>query len=190
MIEILINEDHLKFVRNYAEKQTIGGFSNLDKDDLKKASRYEYQLTGVVGEVAWNLYRYGSIDKLKDLLDYKFKNLRPQGKGDDGFDDSITYNDKSRYVDIKTTHVADIGKIKYLNLVIPPREYHQRMIYVCAFSVGKDRNIVDKVILAGWKFNEEIIKKWAYDNSKWCVPVSDLTDMKELDVYLKNVPII
>lgn len=184
MIEINVKE-HMDFIQKYAKKQTIGGLSNLSNFDLKKASRESFQITGVAGEVSWYLYRYGNIDKLKSMLDYKFETLRPERKGDDGFDDSITYNNKTRFVDIKTSHTIDEDRIKYLNLIIPKREWHQNMIYIAAFTVGKDRENIDKVVLAGWKFNEYIHKKWSYDENKLCVPFSDLSDMKDLNEYIR-----
>lgn len=185
MIEIEIPKECKAFLGEFAEKQTIGGFSNLAKEDLAKASRLDFQFTGIQGELSWYIHRYNSINKLKDLLDYKFANLRPANKGDGGFDDSITYNNKTRLVDIKTSHCESIDRIKRLNLIVPAREYHEHMIYVCAFSIGKTRQDVDKVVLAGWCINEDIHRKWAYDNNKWCVPVSELRDMKELDIYIR-----
>lgn len=185
MIEIPISKKHIEFVEQYSPGQDIGGFSNLEKKDLAKASRLDFQKTGIQGELSWYIHRYNSIDKLKDLLDYKFTNLRPANKGDDGFDDSITYNNKTRFVDIKTSYCENVDRIKYLNLVVPQREMHKNMIYVCAFSIGKTRGDVDKVILAGWVIEDDIHRRWAYDSSKWCVPVSELRDMKELDVYIR-----
>ena len=186
MIEITITTEHLDFIKNHAPDLDIGGFSNLAKEDLSKASRLDYQYTGLAGEIAWYIHRYGAHDKLKSLLDYKFNVCRKNNIGDNGFDDSITYNNKTRLVDIKTTHVFDKGKIRYLNLIVPQREYHENMIYVGAFSIGKTRREFDKVILAGWCFNEEITKKWQYDPNKFCVPVNDLKPMKELGQYLGN----
>lgn len=186
MISVEIGKKYSDFIERYAEFQTIGGYSNLDKSDLKKASRNDFQRTGVVGEVAFYLHRYGSIDKLKELLDLKFETLRPTKKGDGGFDDSITFNNKTRLVDIKTSHVEHQDKIKFLNLVIPQKEFHPNMIYVCAFSIGPSRKEVNSVILAGWEINECINKRWKYDDSKWCVPVSDLRPMEELEKYIRN----
>jgi hypothetical protein len=185
MIEISITEEHKKFIDIYAEKQTIGGFSNLASKDLSKASRNDYQKTGVAGEISWFLFRENKIDRLKEILDFKFKILRPQNKGDNGFDDQITSNGKTRYVDIKTSYTEDEERIKYLNLVIPEREFHQNMIYVCAFTIGESRININKVILAGWAITEDVHKKWKYDAAKWCVPVSDLRDMKELEIYIR-----
>jgi hypothetical protein len=184
-ITIKINKEHTNIVHKYGICQTIGGYSNLNKSDLSKASRLEYQYTGIYGELAWHLYRRGNTNTLVSLLEHKFATLRPAGKGDNGFDDSITANGKTRLVDIKTSHVEDIAKIQYLNLVIPQREYHQNMIYVCAFTVGKNRSNVDSVILAGWEINECINKRWKYDSAKWCVPVKDLRQMEELDEYIR-----
>jgi|ERR1700722_12258205 len=184
MIEIPIKQEHTSFIEEFAEKQTIGGFSNLASDDLKKATRLDFQMTGVAAELGWYLYRYNNFDKLKNLLEHKFQTLRPAKKGDGGFDDSITHNNKTRFVDVKSSHVESEDRIKYLNLVIPPREFHQNMIYVCAFCVGKTRQKVDKVILAGWEINECITKKWKYDPNKYCVPVNELRPMKDLEKYL------
>jgi hypothetical protein len=184
MIEITFTKEHLEFAKIYAEKQTIGGFSNLASSDLKKASRYAFQITGVLSEAAFYIHRYGSIDKLKSLLDLKFETLRPAKKGDGGFDDSTTIDKKTRLIDIKGSHVEDREKIKRLNLVIPEREFHQNMIYVCAFTVGKSREAPNCAILQGWVFNEDVKDRWYYDQNKYCVAVPKLKDMKELDRYL------
>jgi hypothetical protein len=184
MIEIPFTKEHLEFAKVYAEKQTIGGFSNLASSDLKKASRYAFQITGVLSEAAFYIYRYGSIDKLKSLLDLKFETLRPAKKGDGGFDDSVVIDKKTRLIDIKGSHAEDRDRIKRLNLVIPEREFHQNMIYVCAFTVGKSRETPDSAVLQGWVFNEEISKRWYYDQRKYCVAVPDLRDMKEFDRYI------
>jgi hypothetical protein len=185
VITIPITDIERSFISIYAQKQTIGGMSNLNKTDLNKASRFEFQLTGVAGEVSWYIHRFGNYDKLKTVLDEKFATLRPKNKGDGGFDDSITANEKTRLVDVKTSHSENIDRIQYLNLVIPQREMHENMIYVCAFTIGKDRSNIDSVILAGWEINECINKRWKYDSAKWCVPVQDLRPMKELDEYIR-----
>ena len=187
MITIDVNEEHIKFINKYAEYQTIGGFSNLSKSDLSKASRLNFQKTGVAGELAFYLYRYNSYKKLESILDSKFKNLRPAGKGDGGFDDSLTFNNKTRLIDIKSSHVEDEKKIQYLNLIIPEREFHTNLIYVAAFVVGPNRENPKKVILVGWAINEDVHKRWKYDPNKYCVPVSDLRDMRELEQYIRNV---
>lgn len=185
MIDVTIQEEHLKFVETRAPSLDIGGFSNLKTKDLTKASRLDYQYTGLYGELAWYIHRHGNYDKFKEVLDYKFISCRKNNIGDSGFDDSITHNSKTRLIDIKSTHIEDEGRIKFLNLIIPPREYHNNMIYVCAFTIGKNRRQIDKVILAGWEINECITEKWKYDDSKFCVPVPKLRPMKELDVYIR-----
>src|SRR5271170_1819614 len=154
MINIALNEEHLKFIEGRAPSLDIGGFSNLKKKDLSKASRLDYQYTGLYGELAWYIHRNGDYNKFKTILDYKFDMCRKNNVGDSGFDDSITHNNKTRFVDIKSTHIEDEKRIPYLNLVIPPREFHKNMIYVCAFTVGKDRRKVDKVVLTGWCIDE------------------------------------
>lgn len=184
MIEIPISKQDLEFVCKYAERQTIGGYSNLSKSDLSKASRNEFQWTGISAESAWYTYRYGNYDKLRELLDFKFNNLRPQRKGDGGFDDSITYNDKTRLIDIKASHIENTKRIQYLNLIIPRREFHLNSIYLCAFTVGKTRTEIEKVILQGWVFNEDVHKKWPIDPNKFCVPVKELRPMEEMEQYL------
>lgn len=184
MISIAINKEYYKFMDEYSSKLDLGGFSNLSKSDLNKSTRKQYQITGIVGEMAFYLWRYNSIDKLKSNMDKKIAYYEISGLGDGGHDDAITYKDKTRFVDIKTSHVTTKDKIQYLNLVIPKREMHHNMIYVAAFSVGPDRSDVSDVILSGWVFNEEIHKKWKYDESKFCVPVSDLKPMEDLKLYL------
>ncbi len=178
-----INKEHISFVESQAPRLDIGGFSNLATNDLSKASRLEYQYTGLYGELAWYLYRYKDHKKLKELLDYKYENCRKNGIGDSGFDDSISSNDKTRFVDIKTSHVKSIEKIPYLNLVIPQREYHENMIYVCAFSIGENRKEVNKVAIAGWCINEDIKERWKYDTNKYCVKVNDLRPLIKIEKY-------
>ena len=185
MITIPITNEDRDIIDRYGKMQTIGGYSNLAKSDLNKASRYDFQKTGVAGEMAWYIHRFGNYNKLQSVLDEKFIILRPQNKGDGGFDDFITHNNKTRLIDIKTSHVENISKIQYLNLVIPQREMHDNMIYICAFAVGKDRSNVDNVILAVWEINECINKRWKYDETKWCVPVKDLRPMEDLNEYIR-----
>jgi hypothetical protein len=185
MITVEIDKQYSDFIYKYADKLTLNGFSNLSSSDLKKASRNEYQYTGLYGEVAWNVYRFGSIELMQNRLDIKIDNYYKTGQGDGGFDDCIEHKGKKRNLDIKTSHCNDSERIKYLNLIIPQREWHEQMIYIAAFSVGKDRKNVDKVILAGWCITEDIHKKWSFDNTKWCVPVTELRDMKDLDKYIR-----
>src|SRR5271157_1159154 len=116
METITITQEHRDFIAQYAPNQDIGGFSNLSKQDLGKATRHDFQLTGIAGELGFYLYRYGNYDKLKSLLDQKFVELRPARKGDDGLDDIITHNGTTRYIDIKSSHVVNKDKIPYLNL--------------------------------------------------------------------------
>jgi hypothetical protein len=185
MITIDVGQEYYSFVEKYAMHFTLNGYSNLNKTDLGKASRKEFQFTGLYAETGYYIYRYGSIDKLRELLDKKVEILIPAKKGDGGYDDSITKNGKTRFVDIKASHCNDVGRIKYLNLVIPEREYHNNMIYIAAFTIGKSRENVDKVVLAGWAISEEIYKRWSIDPKKFCVPVSDLRDMIELEQYIR-----
>lgn len=183
MITIAISEIDREFVDSYAIKQTIGGLSNLDPKDLGKSSREDFQKTGIYGELAHYSHRYGDYGRLKELLDYKFKTLRPKNIGDNGFDDLLEFKGKKRFIDIKTSHCEHESRIPSLNLVIPIRELHNRMIYVAAFAVGKDRRNVEKVILAGWCFTEDIKERWRYDDRKFCVSVGKLRPMKELELY-------
>lgn len=185
MIDVVLNKEHLSFVDSRAPSLDIGGFSNLKKKDLTKASRLDYQYTGLYGELAWYLHRYGDYNKFQHILDYKLEICRKNNIGDSGYDDSITHNNKTRYLDIKSTHVDNEVRINNLNLVIPPREFHDNMIYICAFTVGKTRRAVDKVVLTGWCINEDVHKKWEYDKTKFCVPVRELRDIKELDIYIR-----
>jgi hypothetical protein len=185
MIKIPFTKKHLEFAKVYAEKQTIGGFSNLKSFDLKKASRYSFQITGVLSEAAFYIHRYGSTDKLQELLDLKFEALRPKKKGDGGFDDSIKIGKKTRLIDIKGSHTDDVEKIQRLNLVIPEREFHENMIYVCAFTIGKEREEPDYAVLQGWVYNEDVKDRWYYDRNKYAVAVPNLKNMKELDKYIE-----
>jgi hypothetical protein len=185
MIKINVKNKYADFLSEYSKKLDLGGFSNLASDDLSKASRHDFQTTGLIGEAAFFEYRYGSINKLKSNLDQKLEHYYRTGKGDNGFDDSITYKEKTRFVDVKTSHTENEEKIQYLNLVVPQREMHKNMIYVAAFTIGKSRTDIDDVILAGFSFNEDITKRWKYDDTKWCVPVKDLRDMKKLEIYIR-----
>jgi hypothetical protein len=184
MQTISITPEHYEFVAQYAPKQDIGGFSNLSAHDLNKATRHDYQITGVLGELSWYLFRYGNYNKLQALLDQKHQELRPLHKGDGGLDDIITYNGYTRKIDIKSSHVTDIDKISHLNLVIPEREFHTNMIYVCAFTVGPNRTQVEEVVLAGWCVNEDVHKRWRYDPHKYCVPVPELRKLEVLQKIL------
>jgi hypothetical protein len=187
MENIVITPEHRQFVSQYAAKFDIGGFSNLPASDLNKASRLDFQYTGIYGELAFYLYRYGSYDKLHKLLQHKFETLRPIKKGDGGFDDCVSHNGLTRFIDIKTTHISDETQIPRLNLVIPEREYHPKMIYICAFALGidkQDRQNVNKVILAGWCATENISQRWRIDPNKYAVSVNDLRPLTSLKKVL------
>ena len=190
MITIKADKQYDEVINKYANHFTLGGFSNLNKSDLGKASRNSFQKTGLYGEVYWSIYRYGSIDKLVALLDKKVEVLVPlfgtsASRGDGGEDDSITSNGRTRLVDIKTSHCENKERIQYLNLVIPERELHKNMVYVAAFTIGKTREAVDEVVLAGWCVSEDITKRWGVDPKKWCVPTKDLRDMSELEEHIR-----
>jgi hypothetical protein len=184
MIKINVKNKFSDFLEEYSKKLDLGGFSNLAADDLGKASRREYQETGLWGEIAVSMYRYGNIDQMKINLDKKLEFYYKTGKGDSGKDDVVIYNNKTRFLDVKASHTSSEEKINYLNLVVPQREYHQNMIYVAAFTLGKSRTEIDDVVLAGFCFNEDIHKRWKYDESKMCVPVNELRKMEELNIYI------
>lgn len=185
MISINIPEKYNSFIDEYSKKLTLNGFSNLNEMDLSKSSRTDYQITGLYGEISFRIYRYGDADNLKSLVDKKLDYYKRTKQGDNGYDDEIIYNDKKRFIDVKTSHTDSEDKISRLNLIIPPRELHQDMIYVCAFTIGKNRRDINFVILAGWALTEDIKKKWGYDDTKFCVPVKDLRDMKELEAHIR-----
>jgi len=184
---IPVTEKLTKFVASQAPRFDLGGFSNLKKADLGKSSRLGFQYTGLYGESAWYIYRYASLRKLKDLLDYKFDNYTKTGKGDGGEDDNLRFEGHDRLVDIKSSHITDFSQVRSLNLVIPPRELHENMIYVAAYTLGTDktnREKVDQVILAGWCLNEEVTDRWGYDPAKYAVQVNKLHPMHELNKAL------
>lgn len=188
MQTIKITTENKEFVKYYADIQNIGGLSNLSKEDLAKSSRLGFQFSGLYGEAAFYTWRYGDTAKLKKLLDFKAETLKPNRYGDGGYDDDIVIDGVRKLIDIKASHVNDINKIKYLNLIIPQREYHKNLIYVAAFVVGNDRFNANEVVLAGWEYSENITKKWSIDPAKYCVPFSDLRDLKELQKFFKNEP--
>ncbi len=179
-ITIDITPEQRALVSKYAIKQTLGGLSNLPRSDLAKASREHFQYTGLYGESAWHLFRYGNLDNLVKTLDYKNAELAPQRKGDGGWDDEITFRGITRQVDIKTSHSSS-EYIDNLNLIVPKREYHSDTLYVLAFTIGKDRTNPDKTILAGWAPNEAVTKVWrASEPDKLCVPVTELRNLQYL----------
>lgn len=185
MITVDVKDKYNDFIEEYSKKLDLGGFSNLSAGDLGKASRENFQKTGLYGEAAHFQYRYGGIEKLRSNLDKKLEHYYKSGLGDAGKDDEITFNNKTRYIDVKTSHITDKGKIQYLNLVVPQREMHENMIYIAAFAYGKDRSNVEEVILAGWVINEDITERWFVDKVKWAVKVRDLRGMEELEKYLR-----
>lgn len=180
MITIEFKPEYKNIVDEYAPKQTIGGLTNLSSYDIAKASRQDFQYTGIYGEIAWHLFRYNNLDKLISTLDSKYKELRPLRKGDDGIDDLLSFRNSTRKVDIKSTHsVSD--NIEHLNLIVPKREYHENMIYVAAFIIGPNRQNPTHAILAGWANNEKITKVWRPDEpTKLCVPVAELRNISSL----------
>lgn len=191
MIVIPVDQEIKDLVEQYSPQQDLGGFSNLKKADLSKASRLEFQFTGLYGEAAWYRYHYNNLEPLKQLLDQKNLEYQNSKKGDNGKDDVITVKGITRYLDVKTTHVDDINKIKRLNLVIPPRELHSQQVYVAAFTVGstKDRDSVTDVVLAGWCLTEDVKERWVYDPVKWAVKVPALRNVKSLIKNEDKIPV-
>jgi hypothetical protein len=187
MIEIVIDEKYNSFIEEYSKKLDLGGYSNLNKTDLGKSSRRDFQKTGLFCELSWNLHRYGNIDLMHSRLDNKLEHYKKSGKGDNGVDDTISYQGKERIIDIKGSHCQDAERIKYLNLIIPQRERHenQKMIFIAAFTIGTDRSTIDKVVLAGWTYGEDVVSRWRVDESKWAVEVRNLSDMKELEKFIR-----
>jgi hypothetical protein len=175
---INLPKDVIEFINSQGSRFDIGGFSNLNKNDLNKATRHDYQLVGLGGEASWFLRRDGNIERWKKMLDMKYAHWEKTGKGDDGIDD-IFYQDGIRKgIDVKTSHVEDIKKIQYLNLIIPKREFHDNRIYVAAFTIGPARNNFKHVALVGWIASHEIDDKllWKGDPSgkKYGIPMSKL----------------
>ncbi|SRR5258706_7899211 len=186
MVKIIITPEIRSLVHEYAPKQTIGGYSNLKRFDINKSTRLDFQYTGLYGEAAWYSYRYNSIQKLKELMDRKNEHFAATRKGDDGFDDQIVFCGEQRLLDIKSTHVDTEEKIAKLNLVIPPRELHPKMIYVAAFTIGTDRQTVQEVMLTGWCRTEDVKDKWHYDRDKFAVKVANLKPTEDLRKYFEE----
>lgn len=183
MIKIDIPNEYRSLIAKYANEFNLGGYSNLNKDDLAKSSRLGYQYTGLAAELAFVLFRGRSIEDFEQMLQYKVDVLKPQRLGDNGYDDHITFNGFTRQVDVKGTHILSEDKIPYLNLIIPEREYHNNMIYVAAFPCGKTREDVSHVFLAGWEITEKIVERWYLDDRKFCVPVPKLRDIERLKKF-------
>lgn len=180
MIEIPVLPEYIAIAEEYAPKQTIGGLTNLNASDIAKASRQDFQYTGIYGEIAHHVVRYSSLTKLKETLDYKYKNLRPARKGDDGIDDLLTFRNITKKIDVKASHWPT-NDISHLNLIVPQREYHENTIYIAAFTIGESRTSPTSIILAGWANNERITKIWRPDEpTKRCIPVSELRPMSSL----------
>ena len=183
---IKVTDKHREIVNEFAPKQTIGGISRLQSHDLAKASRQDFQYTGIYGEIAWHEFRYGNTDKLIETLKLKFETLRPLRKGDDGIDDLLHFRNITKKIDVKTTHWKD-DEIGRLNLIVPKREYHENTIYVAAYAIGDSRQSPDHIILAGWANNERVIQIWRDDEpDKRCVPVSELRKMNVLKQCWQN----
>ena len=186
MLKITFSDNDKELIKSFAPKFDIGGYSNLSKNDLAKASRLDFQYTGLYGELAWNIFRYKSSERFKDLLDYKFDTCKKASTGDFGFDDSITANNKTRYIDIKSSYSKDEERIKYLNLIVPQKEYHPNMIYIAAFTIGKSRTDIDYAIISGWCINEDLKTKWKLDPNKFSMETSKLRPIDDLKQYIWN----
>lgn len=180
MITVQIDPKYLPLVENYAAKLDLGGRSNLSSSDLGKATRNEFQYTGLFGEIAYRQWLYGHADDLFPLLNDKLAHYEKTSQGDNGRDDEITYNGFTRFVDVKSSHTNDIRRIKNLNLIVPENEFHEKQIYIAAFTLGSSRIKIDQVILAGFCYSEDLWRKWPIDRSKFCVPVTELRDMERL----------
>lgn len=179
-IIIDVTDEQRELVSKYAIKQTIGGLSNLPKSDLAKASREHFQYTGLYGESAWHMFRYGHLNNLIKTLDKKNEELKPQRKGDGGWDDEITFRGVTRQVDIKTSHSSS-DYVDNLDLIVPKREYHENTIYVLSFTIGNNRVAPLKTVLVGWAPNEAVTKVWRESEpDKLCVPVLELRNLLAL----------
>jgi hypothetical protein len=190
---INVTDEMKAFVAEMAPRDDLGGFSNLKKSDLAKASRLDFQYTGLFGEVAWYVWHYGdtkeTYDKLRTLKDRKYDTYVKTGKGDDGEDDTLTLGDGTALlVDVKTTHTNSLAKIPSLNLVIPPRELHDRAFYVAAFTVADEnqRRTPKLVALAGWVRTNDVSKRWTIDPNKWAVKVTALFPFTKLGTFIQS----
>jgi len=177
-MKIKVSNEMKEIANTYAPELNIGGRSNLSKERLAKVPRLEFQYTGLYGELAWYQYRYNDLSKFIEVQEQKNSVIK-KGKGDNGYDDKIFF-DKDRLIDIKTSHILDDKKIKTLNLIVSPNEYHENSIYISAFAIGKDRINVDEVVLQGYALSEDITERWFIDKTKYAVKVSKLKDIKDL----------
>lgn len=176
-VDSIIND----LVKEYAPKFDLGGRSNLSALDLAKASREDYQYTGLFGELAWYRHRYGEpgIQKWKEWADFKLN----RGTGDNGEDDNITFRGTARLLDVKTSWAASIERVKQLCCVVAPKELHDNMVYVQAFAIGSERQKINDVVLAGWCLNEDLKEPWYFDKSKFAVRFERLTPPENLTKY-------
>lgn len=193
-MKIIQVTDHMKkFVASMAPRDDLGGYSNLNKNDLGKASRLDFQYTGLFGEIAWWTWKYGDVpetyERLRKLKDRKYDTYVKTGKGDDGEDDTFTLVDGTTLlVDVKTTHTTSLDKVQTLNLVIPPRELHAQSVYVAAFTIASSsqRQSPEAVAFPGWVRTCDVSKRWTIDPKKWAVRVPDLFPFKKLNQFLST----
>lgn len=185
MIIISIDQEIRDFAAHWAPIDTINGFSNLSSDDLAKATRVEYNYTGLFGEAGWYRWRYGTdgLKKLHSFKEIKAEVWRTERKGDGGEDDRITFRGTPRFLDVKTTHIKSASDAARMNLVVAPGELHPNMVYVAAFAVGPNRQNATEVVLAGWCLNEDLKERFFADPVKFAVKVRKLTPIENLSKH-------
>ena len=181
MITVQIDPKYLPLVENYAAKLDLGGRSNLSSSD--SSARQLVMSSNIRVSLVKSPIVSGYMDTPMIFFHssmYKLAHYEKTGQGDNGRDDEITYNGFTRFVDVKSSHTNDIRRIKNLNLIVPENEFHEKQIYIAAFTLGSSRIKIDQVILAGFCYSEDLWRKWPIDRSKFCVPVTELRDMERL----------
>lgn len=188
MIVIQVDDEIREFVTRWAPVDTVNGFSNLSKEDLGKATREEYQFTGLYGEAAWYRWRHGAagLQKLNALKEIKTEVWKTEKKGDGGEDDRIALRDGvERLLDVKTSYQGKYP-LERLNLVVPKKEFHEGTVYVAAFIQGHSRKEIEQVAIAGWCLSDDVkLHLWRYDTAKYGVPVPRLTPIESISKYFR-----
>ena len=121
MIKVILTKEERDRVRRHAQLAQVGGVSRVREGADRQASLGTDQFVGMLGEAAYTLFRFGSIERWCEQRERQNKNPR---LGDGGKDVA------GEAVDVKTSLMRDGQDPMGYNFLVRPKERHAGSRYV------------------------------------------------------------